>query len=1068
MECLDRQSEYFESNAEGLPLRWGGFIPVLGLLLAVVLVACGSDREDVSSFTTLPLNPSALPLPGDAIRVLSLIPEAYVEIEVWREGELEAVKILRVDVDPNTSVVSPFKLTLPLGAQTLWINQFIVDPFYGRVNIAQTERNTINVSGQASIDFSAIGLVFPLPDVDGDNVPNVIELVDRTDPNNNLDKSVPAGAVQLRSLAITGVTLTPNFDPGSTYYRATVAVTDQQVRVTAQLAGGNATLVINDKPVDSGVTQELAIPSRGVLRVKLKVNAGTEEAVYYLDIDRQSIVLEVKPWDRSADLTWSGAAAEYNVYHYTGTTCDVRDYTRCPDGAMFSNQTSPFTATGLTNGKVYSFQVEALFPDHLKTYTPVALARPERAVLDNGVEAIAIADDGTAYVGGSFSRAIVAPTYGAAMHAVTGQPDVDYALINGPVNAVVSDGVGGWYIGGEFTRVGTMARFGLAHVLANNEVDANWSPAVGEGPPMVKALALEGEVLVVGGLFTRIGDMARRNLAAVSTAGVVLPWNESGADDEVSALAVSNGVVYVGGRFRNLAGRPRICLGAVSLTDGNNTTWRADAAMSEKDFCYVNALVVMGDTVYVGGGFNVLGGENRTGLAAVSTQGPVQPWHPVLKNNEPFGDFSAAINGIAIQGDTAFVAGNFQWVGDTAREGLAAISLDNATLIREWAPKVNTYQVYRILISNNTLFIAGSFSYIISQGRIEERQGVAAIGLNGEILPWNMPSVVSYVRALAIDDDRIFVGGSRMEFYDKPRLHLAAFSPEGNLLPWAPSVEQSGNPYINPVYEIEVIGETVYIGGTFDRVAGEPRRNLAAITRDGSVTGFNPQVDGTVLALASAKNRLFVGGNFSTIDGSARPRLAAFSGEVLETGWVPVIQDFVDIQAGSAYVSEIEILGDTVYAGGYFNSGTMDSQSNLAVINGSTGALRARTSEWPQFGPIRAMAITADTLVVDSAYGFIALELNGQTTLWTLPISDSLSALLERGNVLFIAENGRGLRTVRAQTGADLAWRLKLDGPIYALAAFGDTLYVGGNFQSIDDQLTGSLALLSRFKLPQP
>lgn len=1068
--------EYLFPSMADRPYR----IRISGLSVLVLTVwlttACRDGGENQVDVSVPAGSHSGIPVSAELMRALKLIEGAYVELEIWRNDEAAAYQTIRVSVDPSTQIVEPFPLTLPLGKQTLSIRQFLVDPQFGRLEVAQIEPREFDITGQATLDFSGARVITPLPDEDQDDVPNVVEISTRTDPKNRLSKPVPPSPAQLRSLAIAETVLVPSFDPGHSYYNATVASSVPDVNITALPASGNATLLLNGEPIESGVTKVLAIPSPGQLDGVLTVTVGESKAEYFIKINRSDIVLEAKPWQRSVELNWSGAAATYNIYRYSGKECDLRNYTLCADGALYPNQVSPFTAKELTNGTAYSFQVEAVFPDGMKTYTNVAAARPDRVILDGDVRAIAVTDDGTAYVGGTFTRAMLVST-GTTVDVVTGQPDMFFPRINGLINAVISDGAGGWYIGGEFTRVEGVARFGLAHILADKQLDPNWHPAVSQRSgsnwiPRVNALARDGDVLIIGGTFTHIDDVPRRNLAAVSTTGTILEWSDQGTDGSVNAIVADKGVAYIGGVFANIMGVPRQCLGAMSIVDGKPTEWRADAdaiMFNGQIQRAVNALAYAGDILYVGGRFDEIGGENRSGLAAVSAAGQVLPWRPSIGISENNADVE--IFTIAVHNDTAYISGAFTHVGGFNRYGLAAIGLDDTASVREWAPSLNWRwrgigfppAGLRIVPLTDAIVLAGNFSSVTSQSRSEPRSGVAAVGLDGSLLSWNVPGVIGG-RALAINGSKIFIGSDRIVFHEKPRKGLAAFSADGTLLEWNPEVELDSGQFVS---DIEVIGETVFFGGSFARVMGQPRLNLAAVTRDGTLTEFQPKISGGVYELASSRNRLFIGGWFSSIDGNERHRLAAFNNGVLEPNWDPKVQG--NNSASGAYISSLQIIGDTLYVGGEFTGGGSDPQSNLVAVTATSGTPLERNPGWPQLGKVDDMALIAGTLFVVSSGSIAALGLNTKTQLWRK--SDSWPyRILERGGVLFVgsSEVSRPLKTLRAKDGTDLEWQWNLDGRVSAIAASGDTLYVGGSFQSVEGELTGSFVQIPRPKLPVP
>jgi predicted small secreted protein len=176
------------------------------------------------------------------------------------------------------------------------------------------------------------------------------------------------------------------------------------------------------------------------------------------------------------------------------------------------------------------------------------------------------------------------------------------------------------YAGGSFTSVGGQPRNYIAAIDATTGSATGWNPDVaGLGNDVrdaiteVHALAVSGQTVYAGGRFNSIGGQTRHNVAALDpTTGALLNWNPD-ANGEVDALAVSGQSVYMGGRFTAIGGRQRHRLGAVDATSGQVTAW--NPAPTSDGSSLVLALAVSGQTVYVGGAFDSIGGEPRTDLA---------------------------------------------------------------------------------------------------------------------------------------------------------------------------------------------------------------------------------------------------------------------------------------------------------------------------------------------------------------------------------------------------------------------------------------------------------------------
>jgi len=122
-----------------------------------------------------------------------------------------------------------------------------------------------------------------------------------------------------------------------------------------------------------------------------------------------------------------------------------------------------------------------------------------------------------------------------------------------------------------------------------------------------------------------------------------------------------------------------------------------------------------------------------------------------------------------------------------------------------------------------------------------------------------------------------------------------------------------------------VTGTTVYAGGRFQNIDGQPRSCLAAVdATSGGATSWDPNADAEVHALALNGSKLYAGGMFTSIGGAAR-RFAAS----------------LDVATGSATlwdpgpnnpVLAIVATGPDVYMGGSFNTLETTPQSYLAAF----------------------------------------------------------------------------------------------------------------------------------------
>jgi hypothetical protein len=120
----------------------------------------------------------------------------------------------------------------------------------------------------------------------------------------------------------------------------------------------------------------------------------------------------------------------------------------------------------------------------------------------------------------------------------------------------------------------------------------------------------------------------------------------------------------------------------------------------------VFALQNVGNTVYLGGGFDTLAGQSRVDLAAVTTSsGALLPWAP--NTTAPFG----RVQTLLAAGDTVYVGGNFLQL--QGHVGLAAFTADTGALTPFRADVNPGGEVATLAIGpSGTLYVGGGFTDI--------------------------------------------------------------------------------------------------------------------------------------------------------------------------------------------------------------------------------------------------------------------------------------------------------------------------------------------------------------------
>jgi hypothetical protein len=535
---------------------------------------------------------------------------------------------------------------------------------------------------------------------------------------------------------------------------------------------------------------------------------------------------------------------------------------------------------------------------------------------------------------------------------------------DGPVYSLLLRG-SSLVVGGSFTTIGFASRNNLAAVsVTGSGLATAWNPDI-DGT--VQALAANATTIFAGGVFTTVGAATRFSLAAIDEASAVAvgSWNPQ-VFGLVQSMALSDTTLYVGGQFTAVGGATvytnAFAIGSVSGTfhawspapDGNVQTM---------------AVSPSGDELFVGGGFSNVGGRARAGLAVLDrvTGNARSDWNP---------DPDGPVQGLAAAGRTVYAVGGFTKLGTVSRLRIAAI--DSLTgKPQAWSPNADE-QLEIIVVSGSNVFVGGSL-LVTSVGGVE-RARAAAIDVNtGRALPWD-PNVDATVESIAVQGSSVYLGGLFTTVGGQLRPYAAAVhrvtgalragwqpAPDGEVLAFAPS------------------GGVTYVGGSFATIGGQPRSTLAALdTTTGLANSWNPAPGppgGTIVtALVTSGTTVFVGGAFSTIGGQPRVSLAEIGSNGLATSWKADVIGFV---------SALALSHGNLYVCGNFS--LLGSQPREGL--GSVGVTSAAVSAWnpnPN-GPVLTLAAVGDTVYVGGFYSGIggalrnflaAIGPGGTSTAW--------------------------------------------------------------------------------------
>lgn len=305
-------------------------------------------------------------------------------------------------------------------------------------------------------------------------------------------------------------------------------------------------------------------------------------------------------------------------------------------------------------------------------------------VLNDHVQAMAVDHQGRFYLGGRFTKVDDGSGERDAVRLVrldeTGAVDASYSSTAGPdaqVRALQFNRLhAALYVGGDFAKVGTNNRVALArfHVGSSDPLkpdgmlDEGFAPAIAwpesSSPPHVRAILVQDDgKVVVGGRFTRVGSVARKNLARLNVDGTL---DESFAPEPNAAVnclvPLPDGKILAGGQFSTIAGGLSPGLARLNPDGTRDTSLSVGTDPTSAGFNGpVNAVAMAADgSIYVGGLFS-----SYRGFAFHNNLAKLAP------NGARVGTFNftpglnGAVHHLSLQpGGELLVAGEFTSVGN--------------------------------------------------------------------------------------------------------------------------------------------------------------------------------------------------------------------------------------------------------------------------------------------------------------------------------------------------------------------------------------------------------------------
>jgi hypothetical protein len=343
--------------------------------------------------------------------------------------------------------------------------------------------------------------------------------------------------------------------------------------------------------------------------------------------------------------------------------------------------------------------------------------------------------------------------------------------------------------------------------------------------------------------------------------------SSNGVSNTVTALAVVGNEVFVGGGFTSAGG---VSANYVARFNTQTNTWSSLGTGSSNGVSGgVNALAVVDSEVVVGGSFNEAGGVSANYVARFNTQ--TNTWS-TLGTGSSNGVSGGGVNALAVVDSEVVVGGSFNEAGGVSANYVARFNTQTNTWSTLGTGSSNGVSggVFALAVVGNEVVVGGFFT---SAGGVSANR---VARFNTQTNTWSTlgtgssNGVSGGVFALAVVGSEVVVGGSFNEAGGVSANRVARFNTQTNT--WSTLGTGSSNGVGGIVRALAVVGNEVFVGGSFNEAGGVSANNVARFNTQTNTwstlgTGSSNGVNGEVRALAVVGNEVFVGGSFTEAGG---------------------------------------------------------------------------------------------------------------------------------------------------------------------------------------------------------
>jgi hypothetical protein len=348
--------------------------------------------------------------------------------------------------------------------------------------------------------------------------------------------------------------------------------------------------------------------------------------------------------------------------------------------------------------------------------------------------------------------------------------------------------------------------------------------------------------------------------------GTGVPATTSSLNGHVTALKASGSVLYVGGDFTNAGGVPN----ADRIAKWNGSAWSALGSGIGNGAVY--AIAVAGGKVYAGGTFINAGGDPKADHLAVWNG---TTWAHFCEATGPA--FNGEVKALQVIGNRLYIGGGFSnGGGDPSADGILYCDLTTGAPTNVLPFGNPGYAVYALTADSNGILYAGGvfsdFAFVANADHVAAYDGATWSGLGAD------GAVTGTVRSLAASGTNVYVGTDGANVAGIAQAdHVAKWN--GSAWSAMGSNTAGADGWFTPTsYNIQALtalGSYVFAAGGFQNANGVATADDIAWF-DGTAwhpIGSNGAGDGPLNgdgeAIATMAGKLYVGGSFGNAGGDS-------------------------------------------------------------------------------------------------------------------------------------------------------------------------------------------------------